>query len=260
MDPAVPPPPHMKNPARRTPFLWEPRSPAALRAPFDGADGIAVSFSQSGQDIFVLSALGGKRNGAYLEIGAAHPVGLNNSCLLSGAFGWKGVSLDLDAGFAREWLRHRPADHFQVDDATAVPYADALPVWFPSAGRAGALPERIDYLQLDIDPSFNTLKVLRALPLDHVRFSVITFETDIYAGDPRARAESRARLEALGYVLVAGDVSVVFAPVSPDPIPFEDWWVDPQVVDRARIASLLAADPARRGGLTAREILFLGDA
>ncbi len=257
MDPAFPASPHINSPSRGAPFRWEPGAASALRTPFEGADLIESSHSQSGQDIFVLCALGGQRGGRYLEIGAAHPVSLNNTCLLSRAFGWTGVSLDLDAGFAREWLRHRPRDHFQVDDATAIPYADALPVWFPSAERQGAFPDRIDYLQLDIDPSANTLKVLLALPLDRVRFSVITFETDVYAGDARARNESRAQLEALGYVLVARDVSVIFEPVSPDPIPFEDWWVDPLIVEPGRIATLLAADSEGRGGLTAGEILFL---
>ncbi|MCK6371030.1 MAG: hypothetical protein L6Q83_06820, partial [Gammaproteobacteria bacterium] len=89
---------------------------------------------------------------------------------------------------------------------------------------------RLDYLQLDIDPSINTLAVLKRLPLETWRFSVITFETDAYTGDMRARDESRQILAAHGYVPVARDVCVLFPPVSPQPIPFEDWWVDPAAV------------------------------
>ncbi len=256
MDAAVPAPPPIENPDRRTAFHWGPGAAADLRAPFEGAQAITASFSQSGQDIFVLSALGGKRGGRYLEIGAAYAIKTNNTYLLSRDFGWSGVSLELYAGYLGDWLAHRPGDHFQVDDATALPYLEALPVWFPSPDGAGLPPDRIDYLQLDIDPSFNTLKALLALPLDRVRFSVITFETDAYAGDLRARDESRALLEALGYDRVAGDVSVVHEPVSPDPIAFEDWWVDPRAVDQGRIAALRAADLKGRGGLTGREILL----
>jgi hypothetical protein len=246
--------------AERGPFRWGPGAADALRAPFEGSGGIAESFSQSGQDIFVLSALGGQREGRYLEIGANVPAYHSNTNLLSRAFAWTGASLDFDPGLAREWVRHRPDDHFQIDDATAIPYEDALPVWFPSAGRPGALPDRIDYLQLDIDPSFNTLRAFLALPVDRVRFSVITFETDAYTGDLRAREESRARLQALGYTLVAGDVSVLHEPISLEPIAFEDWWIDPRVVRQGRVEALLAADPERRGGLTAAEILFRDDA
>jgi hypothetical protein len=246
----------MPSLTRGTSFHWGPGGADALRLPFEGASDVGASFSQAGQDIFVLSALGGKRGGRYLEIGAAHPVSFNNTWLLSSAFDWSGVSIDFDPSFTREWLRHRPGDHFQVDDATAIPYVHAFPVWFRPGDELNANPLRIDYLQVDIDPSANTLSALLALPLDQVRFSVITFETDAYAGDVRPRDESRARLEGLGYIRVASDVSVIFEPVSPEPIPFEDWWVDPQIVDQERIASLLAADPDRRGGLVAAEILF----
>jgi hypothetical protein len=203
--------------------------------------------------------LGGKRGGRYLEIGAAFPLFTNNTWLLSSDFGWSGVSIDFDPGYIREWIHHRPGDHLQIDDAIAIPYADALPIWFPGADGSASGPMRIDYLQVDIDPSANTLRALLALPLDEVRFSVITFETDVYAGDSRPRDESRARLEGLGYVRVASDVSVIHEPLSPDPLPFEDWWVDPRAVDHGRIAALLAADPDQRGGLLAGELLLRDD-
>jgi hypothetical protein len=114
----------------------------------------------------------------------------------------------------------------------ALDYGQAIPLWF------GKDTKRIDYLQLDIEPSFNTLQVLKKIPLDQFRFSVITFETDVYAGDVRAREESRAMLQGHGYELVAPDVGVIFEPISPNPIAFEDWWVDPAVVDRGMIEAL----------------------
>jgi hypothetical protein len=80
--------------------------------------------------------------------------------------------------------------------------------------------------------------VLKRLPLADWRFSVITFETDIYAGDARPRDESRDILSSHGYVLVVKDVSVLFPVVSPNPIPFEDWWVDPDVVSSEMIDQL----------------------
>jgi hypothetical protein len=111
----------------------------------------------------------------------------------------------------------------------------------------------VDYLQLDIDPSVNTLAVLQRLPLDLYRFSVITFETDAYTGDHRARDESRELLGRHGYELVAQDVCVVFSPVSSNPIPFEDWWIDPAIVAKAKVDALKAraTDP-----LLPQDLLF----
>lgn len=238
---------------------WNVQTAEALRFRFDGDRQIAESYSQALQDIFVLSMLGGKRDGRYLEIGAAHPVTFNNTFLLSAQFGWRGTSVDFDPGFAPKWLKHRPDDRFYVTDAIEIAYTDAIGAWYgldmSATGAAGA-ENRIDYLQLDIDPSFNTLRTLKALPLDRVRFSVITFETDIYVGDPRARDESRQILSANGYTRVAEDVCVFFAPVSDRPVPFEDWWVDSTVVPRQTVALLQEACRDHRHDRTAQNLLF----
>jgi hypothetical protein len=197
-----------------------------LRAPFPGADKIIKNYSQAWQDLFVLSMLSGIRGGRYLEVGGQKPIKFNNTFLLHHEFDWSGVSLDLDPVYAASWARKRPRSKFIVADALEINYSDALPRWF--AGDSN----RIDYLQLDIDPSFNTLRALKKLPLDSYRFSIITFETDAYSGDHRARDESRAILSSFGYELVCKDVVVAFPPISRSPLPFEDWWVDPRVVSR----------------------------
>lgn len=206
-------------------WQWSPSLQPYLRHPFHGSDIIERNYSQSWQDLFVLTALQGQRDGFYLEVGGHVPVNNNNTYLLQEKFGWSGVSIELDASHMPAWQRDRPNSQFVIADALVIDYTKALPLWFGTQSR------RIDYLQLDIDPSSNTLAVLKRLPLDDWRFSVITFETDAYTQDIRARDESRVILAEQGYILVAQDVSVLFPPVSPEPIPFEDWWVDPQVVD-----------------------------
>lgn len=219
-------------------WQWSPTLSPLLRHPFPGIDDVGQNHSQAWQDLFVLTMLRGLRGGRYLEVGAHVPVNNNNSCLLHRQFGWTGVSLELDASHLPLWRQQRPDSTFVIADALAINYAEALPLWF------GPDLRRLDYLQLDIDPSINTLGVLKRLPLNDWRFSVITFETDAYTQDLRARDESRAILSAHGYVPVAQDVSVLFPPISPNPIPFEDWWVDPQVVDADLIHSLRQANQA----------------
>lgn len=205
-------------------WRWSGSMAAHARIPFPGLDSLRTNHSQAWQDLFILTMLGGKRNGRYLEVGGHVPIDNNNTCLLHQEFGWQGVTLELDPAHFPLWRDLRPESTFLIADALAVDYAQALPLWFGDEVR------RLDYLQLDIDPSINTLAVLKRLPLETWRFSVITFETDAYTGDMRARDESRQILAAHGYVPVARDVCVLFPPVSPQPIPFEDWWVDPAAV------------------------------
>ena len=216
-------------------WRWSSAMAAHVRLPFTGLESLESNHSQAWQDLFILMMLGGKRDGRYLEVGGHDPIDNNNTCLLHREFGWHGVTLELDPSHFPLWRDQRPDSTLLIADALAVDYAKALPMYFGEASG------RLDYLQLDIDPSINTLAVLKRLPLDSWRFSVITFETDAYTNDMRARDESRAILSAHGYVLVAKDVCVLFPPVSPQPIPFEDWWVDPAVVGSEAIETLQRA-------------------
>ena len=56
-------------------------------------------------------------------------------------------------------------------------------------------PKQIDYLQLDIDPAEGTLNALKTLPLDEYRFSVITYETDVYSSGADIQDEQIKILE-----------------------------------------------------------------
>jgi hypothetical protein len=230
-------------------WRWQPGLSAHLRFPFEGAASIQQNHSQAWQDLFVLSMLRGMRGGRYLEIGAQVPVVNNNTFLLHDDFGWSGVSVELDPSHFPAWQEERPAGTFVIADALRLDYADALQQWFGDV-------RRVEYLQLDIDPSSNTLQVLQRMALDMFRFSVITFETDAYSGDLRARNESRAILQSHGYELVLADARVLFPPAGPEPLAFEDWWVDPQAVDLATIKSARSAGSAA-GGLPQR-LLFSG--
>jgi hypothetical protein len=213
-------------------WRWHPGLAQRLRFPFSGASGLRNNHSQAWQDIFVLTVLQGLKNGTYVEVGANDPRIHNNTCLLAEKFGWKGVSIEYDPSHIQNWAKIRPRDMLLTADAMAVDYEQAIPLWF---GRG---VNRIDYLQLDIEPSFNTLQVLKRLPLSTCRFSVITFETDVYSGDLRARDESRAILRAHGYEMIAPDIGVFCEPVAPHVIAFEDWWIDPAVVNPEIVAAL----------------------
>ena len=220
-----------------------------LRFPFGEADAIEENYSQAWQDIFVLTMLGGLRGGRYLEIGCNDPDKHNNTYLLRQKYDWSGVSLEYSSTYIQPWMRTRPDDTLVIIDALIVDYSQAMALWF------GDQNNRIDYLQLDIDPSEHTLAVLKRLPLDNYRFSIITFETDAYLGDLTAQKESREILMRHGYQLVAKDVSVLPGTDRPFPAPFEDWWVDPAAVSEDKIRALQAANMHSQ---LPQDILFVG--
>jgi hypothetical protein len=190
-----------------------------LHFPFDGDEKIKQNYSQAYQDMFVLAALNGKRDGYFLEIGSFDPVVLSNTLLLEQTFGWGGVSVDHSES-AMDKMRAYPRKCFlSLNDAVTLDY-DAL----LDSLNVG---DRIDYLSLDVEPNVNTFETLKKILLMSRRYSIITFETDAYAGNingnsEEVRWESRKVLPVYGYEMVAGNISAF----SDDGHPFEDWYMD----------------------------------
>ena len=185
-----------------------------LKTKFTGAENIENNWSQSMQDIFVMSMLNGKRNGVYVEIGADQPRVISNTYLLEKDFDWSGISFELDANKVAFFNTIRK-NKCLCEDATLYNYKSLF--------EELNYPKQIDYLQLDIDPAEGTLRALKALPLDDYRFSVITYETDVYSSGADIQDEQIEILESHGYQLVAKNVKC-------EGNPYEDWWIDPAIV------------------------------
>lgn len=187
-----------------------------LKYKFSGVEKIKNNYSQAFQDMFVLTMLDGKRNGTYVEIGGDHGIVISNTYLLEEEFGWTGVAFEIEEDRANGYNSLRNNECICTD---------ALTVNFSKTFSDKKFPKQIDYLQLDIDPASQTLKCLKNIPLDEYRFSVITFETDIYRDGEDIAEESRKIFLNHGYELIAKNVSN-------RGVPFEDWYVDPNVVRR----------------------------
>ena len=84
---------------------------------------------------------------------------------------------------------------------------------------------QIDYLQVDIEPPLNTLAALAKVLQSNRRFSVITYEHDLYAKKENQAVKDIQKniLSQLGYELIVENVKHVS-------IEFEDWWVDPKAI------------------------------
>ena len=198
--------------------LYNKKKYLDLRWPFPGSENIEINHSQAYQDMFVLTALKGKRNGKYLEIGAAEPFYGNNTALLETEFGWTGYSMEimdhLVEGFREK--RKNPIIH---TDATTVDY-----LTFLDGTNEGT---EWDYLQIDCDPPSATFEILKKIPFDKYKFATITYEHDYYADQMNDyREKSRNLLLEAGYILLVGNIA-------PDKKrPFEDWYVHPDLVDK----------------------------
>lgn len=191
---------------------------SSLKVKFDCSEKIERNYSQALQDMFVLSILNGKRNGTYVEIGGYDGIDLSNTYLLEKDFGWTGVSFEID---------QEKVDKYNTQRKNKCLCEDAITADYKKIFKDYKLPKRIDYLQLDIDPAEQTLSALKALPLDEYRFSVITYETDVYRSDVQIAKESREILESNGYELLVKNVSHIENP-------FEDWYIDSNIDSKAK--------------------------
>ena len=168
--------------------------------------------SMEGQDRWVLTVLGGKKEGTYVEIGGGHPTIGNNTHILEGQFQWTGVSLEIDKEMA---------DLYNSTRVNPCIFYDAMKFDYLSYFKNNHFPNQIDYLQIDIDdkPKAANLLGLIALPLTQYRFSTITIEHGCVTDYSMTalRDSQRLILSSLGYRLIVQGVN-------------EDWWVDDSVV------------------------------
>jgi len=189
-----------------------------LKFKFKDADKIEKNFSQTYQDMFVLTMLNGKKNGTYFEIGSANPFYGSNSALLE-QLGWKGTSLEINEKEVVEFRKHRK-NEVVLCDATKFDYS--------------ILNSHIDYLQIDCEPPTTTFEILTMIPFDNCSFGVITFEHDYYADVTRSiKDKSRKYLLDKGYLLIASNIS------PNDTSSYEDWYINPKYIDKKIIKVML---------------------
>jgi len=191
---------------------------------FEGLERVERNYSQAYQDMFVLTTLNGKRNGTYLEIGSEEPYYKSNTALLEEEFSWHGISVEIDEP---EVIR------FRAERSNPVVCADATKLNYISLLEKANFPTSIDYLQIDTEPSSTSFEVLLTIPFEKYKFAVVTFEHDHAVDFSRTyRDKSRRYLRSLGYELVVPDAGPT------DWYSFEDWWVEPTLVDMNRLCEM----------------------
>jgi hypothetical protein len=193
-----------------------------LRYRFPKSEEIQRTYSQAGQDLFVLSMLNGLEQGTYVEIGACKAEEMSNTALLERNFAWKGIGVEIVPEFVDEYNSQR-INKSVLGDATTTDYVELLQ-------EAGITDTVIDYLSCDCEPPSVTFKALQQVIGQGIKFAVITFEHDSYAQGDAIKIASRKFLQEHGYVLIASNISEQ-AQIHD----FEDWWAHPDLVDPAFI-------------------------
>jgi len=166
---------------------------------------IIKTYSQAGQDLWVLSLFPDGYRGTFIDIGCQLPDKINNTLLLE-ENGWDGISFDI-IDYSKEWEMR--STRFICADARMIDYS------------IYELPPIIDYLSLDI----NLYGGIRFEALKHIInsglvFNVITIEHDVYRGyDESERIPQRKLLKESGYELSVADIAH-------EGFVFEDWWIN----------------------------------
>ena len=191
--------------------------------------------SQAFQDVFVYTMTKHKKNGTFLEIGANHPIVINNTYTLETKYNWRGIMIEYDEQFRSLYTDLRPLSTFLIQDATQINYVNLL--------EQGNYPKEMDYLQIDLEvenrSTLNTLELLDQTVFDQYKFATVTFEHDIYRGDFfDTRKISREIFQKRGYILMFPNVGIWQGTLTI----FEDWYVHPDLVDASLIEELITTD------------------
>lgn len=179
-------------------------------------------YSQAGQDIFVALLTKGKTGGKFIDIGAAHPIKINNTFLLESKYGWSGHLIEIDNELC-ELLRSERTSRVVQCDATIVNYHEI----FEKEGF-------IDYVSCDIDGE-NTITVLKMMPISLENVGIVTFEHESYRLGDSIKERSRKIMLDLGFYLLCADVKN-------QGNSFEDWYVNPNVYDVKEFSILSSND------------------
>jgi hypothetical protein len=182
-----------------------------------------LCLSQAGQDVFVRHVVG--RQGTFLDLGSFRPTYHNNTRILD-LEGWSGLSIDYQ-NFGEEFKQKRNTPFLHADVTTID--------WTKILEDYPFLKGTIDYISFDVDDA--TRPAFDRFPFDKIKFACMTIEHDQYRVGTELRDHLRQKLTSLGYVLLCADV------VMPDTATekygaFEDWWVNPELVDMDRLEAI----------------------
>ena len=181
------------------------------------------SYSQMGQDLFVIGLTKKNNNLYFLDVGCWLPDNINNTFLLE-QNGWDGLSIDI-TNLSNEWKSRK----------TKFINLDALVVDYEKFFNDNNSPMIIDYLSLDIEGDGLRCKTLKKIFESNREFKIITIEHDDYRGYTETEKKpQREFLNEKGYYLLCSDVSIKGGSI-------EDWWINPKYFNKEEYEHLISS-------------------
>ncbi len=159
-----------------------------------------ITYSQCGQDVFVLEQTNFLKNGLFVDIAAADPIFINNTFLLERDYGWDGISIEIDSKYNESWKQRTST--FINQDAFILDYERHFDELLHKHKKSN---KHLNYLSLDLEPPELTNRLLHTLPLQKYTFDVITYEHDSYRVGENLKNDAKSYLTSLGYILAKED-------------------------------------------------------
>ena len=189
-----------------------------------------MSYSQIGQDLWVNSILGNKKNGYFVELGACDGLHLSNTLYFEKHFEWNGICIEPNDIYFQKLKENRKCN---ISDSLIYSKSGEL-VDFSISGAASGIvdenigpftrkdviikkitetlenvldtfqaPRIIDYLSLDVEGQ--EYNILSTFPFNKYRFSCITVEHNAPHIGNENQILIRKLLEKNGYKFVKGN-------------------------------------------------------
>jgi len=194
------------------------------------------TYSQSGQDLWVLEILKNKTNGFFLDVGAYDGVKLSNSFLLEKKFNWGGLMVEAHPCNYESLKKNRIstfAPCAMSDTDGTILFENNCGVsskvtnnnngfvvecmTFETLFNKYNVPNIIDYMSLDIEGY--EYKSLTKFPFNKYKCRTITVEHNLYLGNDENKLKINDILTRNGYTLIVENVKH-------NDLPFEDWYIN----------------------------------
>jgi FkbM family methyltransferase len=186
--------------------------------------------SQIGQDKWVHSVIGDKKDGYFIELGACDGIYFSNTYFFEKALGWNGICIEPNDNYFTQLQTNRKCNlsnalissepnievEFSICDATSGiidesigPFTNKKNIVIKKTSTLADIlsiydaPNIIDYLSLDVEG--HEYSILSTFPFDKYKFRCITVEHNAPHVGPTQQLLIRDILEKNGYKYVKGN-------------------------------------------------------
>lgn len=197
-----------------------------------------MSFSQAGQDEWVIQILGKKKFGYFLDIGAYDGIHFSNSLLLEQNFNWSGLLVEANKINFELLQKNRPRSTnilCAISDSTGFGVLNNLnmsskiiaqetvcspdsveQMTFTELFQKYNVPKEIDYMSLDIEGYES--KALIKFPFHSHICKTLTVEHNLYIDGPNNKNKIKN-------ILLHNDYLIFKENITCDGNAFEDWYI-----------------------------------